>query len=100
VAIILREARRHIDNRLTFVIWLDDTKLDLLGSDPTLPDPRYLLAVERQVPPSWAGRPNAERTAYLGSLRTELRTLADARLAQIADEDSNGTVLPIEGATL
>ena len=85
---ILR-ARRMLD-RYVFVVHLDITKLDTAGA----PDERWVLRRE------WPFKETAEKTGYLLAIKEELQAAAAERLAQLADEDAGGVVLPMEGATV
>lgn len=99
MAMTIITARRFTSPpRLLFRIHLDTTKMDPL--DASKPDPRYVLTIERPVPDSWKDRTAPQRNAFLAELRTEITALANARLAELTEEEAGGIALPFEGQTL
>jgi hypothetical protein len=85
---------REMRDRFEFVLHLDDSKTVAEGSN-TVPDPRWVLRR------TWAKNiVPGERNAYLQAIREELRNEAIERIAQLTDEESDGTPLAIEGQTI
>lgn len=82
---------RQMRDRFRFVVHLDTTRMDPLN--PTQPDPRWLLQRE------WPLKEGGQRTVYLADLRDQLRAAAIQRIAELQDEETGGTPLPIEGQT-